>query len=136
MFTFGDTGISMLLDLLVRVTLWIAIISALVFGAGGIWVTVAVHLVVIILHITTAYTKAFGEDTAVATVTGLRSPCKKNDTFRQGLKEKSLVKDGTKIVGRKSGVLGIVTTGGVIRPGMSVIIEQPPKEFEEIKPLP
>ena len=134
-FMFGNTGIGMLLDLLVRLAFWIAIISALVFGAGGIWVTVAVHLVVIFLHITTAYTKASGEDTAVATFTALRIPYKKIDTFWQGLKQKSLFKDGTKIVGRKSGVLGIVTTGGVIKLGMSVIIE-PPKEFEEIKPIP
>lgn len=72
--TFGDTGIDLLLDLLVWVALWTTIISALLFGAGGVRVTVALHLVVIVLHLTTTYTKAFAEDTAVVTIAGLKEP--------------------------------------------------------------
>ena len=90
--TFGGTGVGALLDFLIRVILWTAIISTLVFEAGGTWVTVAVHLVVIVVHIITNYTKIFREDTAVMTITGLRSPSKKIDAFKLGLKKKCLVK--------------------------------------------
>lgn len=51
------------------------------------------------------------------------------------MKEKCLVKDSKKVVRRKLGILGVVTIGGVIRPGMRTVVEQP-KEFEEMKVLP
>ena len=62
---------------------------------------------------------------AVVTLTGLRIPCKKVDTFRQGLKAKCEIRneEGT-LVGRKAGVMGIVEGGGVVRPGMKVLVEE------------
>ncbi|PGH06387.1 hypothetical protein GX51_02399 [Blastomyces parvus] len=65
-------------------------------------------------------------ETATVTVTGLRNPCAQIDRFRPGLKEKFVVRDGAgKIVGRKAGVMGVVERGGVVRPGMRILVERP-----------
>ena len=67
----------------------------------------------------------FGEH-AVITITGLRHPCKKVDKFRPGLKEKCVVRGGEKngIIGRKAGVMAVVTKGGTVKPGMKIVVER------------
>ncbi|EEH04596.1 MOSC domain-containing protein [Histoplasma capsulatum G186AR] len=66
-------------------------------------------------------------DGAEVVVTGLRNPCPQINRFRSGLVEKFVVRgpDG-RIVARKAGVMGIVERGGVVRPGMRILVERPP----------
>ncbi|KAI9789109.1 MAG: hypothetical protein M1816_006359 [Peltula sp. TS41687] len=66
------------------------------------------------------------EDRAVVVVMGLRNPCWQIDKFKKGLQERCLVRDEERrIVGRKAGVMGVVAVGGVVRPGMRVVVEAP-----------
>ena len=63
---------------------------------------------------------------AVVEVTGLRNPCVQLDTFRLGLRAAVLDRDESGRVVRKSGVMGVVRTGGLIRPGDRIEVELPP----------
>jgi len=71
------------------------------------------------------------------TFTGQRLPCWKiNKRFgfdiRKGLTEKYVVTDEQgKFKSYKAGILGIVKIGGVVRPGMSIVVEFPEK-FEAL----
>ena len=59
-------------------------------------------------------------------VTGLRNPCPQIEKFRKGLKEKFIVRDDDgRIIGRKAGVMSIVEEGGIITPGMKILVEKP-----------
>ena len=77
----------------------------------------------------------FGEH-AIITVTGVRHPCKKVDMFRSGLKEKCLVRseEKNKIIGRKAGIMAVVTRAGTVKPGMTIIAETP-RRFKEMPVL-
>ncbi|WJY35774.1 MOSC domain-containing protein [Streptomyces sp. P9-2B-1] len=56
-------------------------------------------------------------DEAVVEVTGLRNPCLQIDTFQAGLLKQVVghADDGTVV--RKAGIMSVVRTGGVVRPG-------------------
>ena len=66
-------------------------------------------------------------DQAVVEVTGLRNPCVQIDRFQPGLMAAVLDRaaDGSLI--RKAGVMGVVRSGGDVRPGDPVAIELPPE---------
>ncbi|MFI9626550.1 MOSC domain-containing protein [Streptomyces sp. NPDC052042] len=66
-------------------------------------------------------------DEAVVEVTGLRNPCLQIDTFQSGLLRQVVGRDAEGHVVRKAGIMGIVTAGGVVRPGDSIGIELPPE---------
>lgn len=54
---------------------------------------------------------------AIVVVTGLRNPCRQVNAFREGLKEKVVVRDANrKIINRKIGLMSIVETGGLVKP--------------------
>ena len=65
-------------------------------------------------------------DAAVVEVTGLRNPCGQLDTIQSGLmaatRQRAL--DGKLI--RKAGIMGIVITGGGVRPGNAIRVILPP----------
>ena len=64
--------------------------------------------------------------TATIEITGLRNPCSQIEAYRPGLLRAVLHRtpDGTTI--RKSGIMGIVLTGGDIRPGDPITLTPPP----------
>ncbi|AEO67649.1 8a8b1b14-a14e-4b28-b6f3-20a2e868261a [Thermothielavioides terrestris] len=63
---------------------------------------------------------------AVVVVQGLRNPCPQIDKFREGLKERFIVRDAERrIVGRKAGVMGTVEVGGEVSVGMRIVVEKP-----------
>ncbi|WP_328937592.1 MOSC domain-containing protein [Streptomyces tauricus] len=64
-------------------------------------------------------------DEAVVEVTGLRNPCAQIDTFRKGLMKQVVGRgeDGKVLV--RSGIMGVVVTGGPVRPGNPVEVELP-----------
>ena len=80
------------------------------------------------LHFLPAGTTAISStgEHPVVTVTGLRNPCLQIDHFQKGLKERCVVRDGTRsVVARKAGIMGVVDLGGVVVPGQCIIIEHP-----------
>ncbi|GFF27065.1 hypothetical protein IFM61606_09878 [Aspergillus udagawae] len=69
-------------------------------------------------------------DEAVIVLTGLRNPCPQIDKFQAGLKDRFLVRDEERrIVRRLAGVMATVKEGGVVQPGMRLIIDKPPQHI-------
>lgn len=62
---------------------------------------------------------------AVIEVTGLRNPCIQLDRFRPGLMAACLGRDAEGRLVRKAGVMGIVLSSGVVKPGDAIRIEAP-----------
>jgi MOSC domain-containing protein YiiM len=62
---------------------------------------------------------------AVVEITGLRNPCSQLDRFQPGLMAAVLGRDAQGNLIRKSGIMGIVLTGGEVRPGDAIDVELP-----------
>ncbi|HYD51100.1 MAG TPA: MOSC domain-containing protein [Gemmatimonadaceae bacterium] len=69
-----------------------------------------------LLRLPTGTRLRLGPD-AVVELTGLRNPCAQIDRFQRGLLAAVLTRDAAGQLVRKSGVMGIVVAGGVVRPG-------------------
>ncbi len=63
---------------------------------------------------------------ATVEVTGLRYPCRQLDDFRPGLMQAVLDRDRRGNLVRKAGIMGVVVSGGEVRPGDAVRVELPP----------
>jgi len=74
-------------------------------------------------------------DTAAVEVTGLRNPCSQLDDFQPGLMAATLGRDEQGRLIRKAGVMGIVLTGGVVRPGDPIRVELPPEPRRPLVPV-
>ncbi len=61
----------------------------------------------------------------VVRITGLRNPCSQIDKFQRGLLAATLGRDAAGGVVRKTGVMGIVVTGGEVAAGDTIQIEPP-----------
>jgi hypothetical protein len=59
-------------------------------------------------------------------ITGLRNPCSQLDDFRPGLMQTVLGRDRRGNLVQKAGVVGVVVSGGEVRPGDAVSVELPP----------
>ncbi|WP_104989606.1 MOSC domain-containing protein [Deinococcus sp. NW-56] len=70
---------------------------------------------------------------AVVEVTGLRNPCGQIDAFQPGLLAAVLGRDEHGGLVRKAGVMGVVLTGGVVRPGDPVRAELPPEPHRPLE---
>ncbi|MFC8670573.1 MOSC domain-containing protein [Streptomyces sp. NPDC057199] len=64
-------------------------------------------------------------DEAVVEVTGLRNPCAQIDGFQKGLMKQVVGRDQDGTVRFRAGVMSVVVTGGVVRPGDPVEVELP-----------
>ncbi len=62
---------------------------------------------------------------AVVQVTGLRNPCRQIDRFQTGLLKAVLPRDGAGKVVRKTGVMGIVLSGGMVSISDEIRVEVP-----------
>ncbi|GHJ97190.1 MOSC domain-containing protein [Streptomyces sp. NE5-10] len=62
---------------------------------------------------------------AVVEVTGLRNPCAQIDDFRHGLLKQVVGRDADGELVRKAGIMGVVLTGGEVRPGDPIRVELP-----------
>ena len=74
-------------------------------------------------------------DDAVVEITGLRNPCTQLNGLRPGLMDAVLDRgpDGELI--RKAGVMAVVLTGGVVRPGDPVTVTLPDPPREPLRPV-
>ncbi len=61
-------------------------------------------------------------DEAVIRLTGLRNPCHQIDKFKPGLMAAVLGRDADGQLIRKSGVMGVVLRGGLVRAGQAVSV--------------
>ncbi len=59
-------------------------------------------------------------------ITGLRNPCRQLDDFRPGLMQAVLGRDRRGNLVRKAGIMGVVVSGGEVRPGDAVRVELAP----------
>ncbi len=64
-------------------------------------------------------------DKAVVKVTGLRDPCYKLDQLQAGLMGAVLSRDRDGRIVRKSGIMGVVVTGGEVKPGDRICVRLP-----------
>lgn len=64
-------------------------------------------------------------DRAVVEVTGLRNPCHQVEAFMPGLLRAVLVRGPNKTLIRKTGIMGVVVQGGMLRPGDMIRAELP-----------
>ncbi|MEO3806158.1 MOSC domain-containing protein [Nonomuraea sp. B1E8] len=62
---------------------------------------------------------------AVVEVTGLRNPCVQIDNFQDGLLKQVVGRDEAGNLVRKTGVMSVVRTGGVVRPSDTIKVELP-----------
>ncbi|GHH52819.1 MOSC domain-containing protein [Streptomyces candidus] len=62
---------------------------------------------------------------AVVEVTGLRNPCLQIDRFQEGLLKQVVGRDAEGNLVRRSGIMGVVRAGGVVRPGDAIDVELP-----------
>lgn len=68
-------------------------------------------------------------------VTGLRNPCAQLDGLQPGLMSATLARDAEGRLIRKAGVMAIVLTGGVIRPGDRIAATFPPLPHAPLEPV-
>ncbi|WP_375790291.1 MOSC domain-containing protein [Paenibacillus agricola] len=78
-------------------------------------------------------TKLYIGEKAGVEITGLRNPCAQIDNFQSGLLNAVLDRDENGNLIRKSGVMAIVLTGGVVRVGDPVRIDLPPEPFRPLE---
>jgi len=64
-------------------------------------------------------------DEAVVEVTGLRNPCAQIDNFQRGLMKQVVGRGEDGKARFRSGIMSVVVTGGVVRPGDPVEVELP-----------
>lgn len=74
-------------------------------------------------------------DNAVIEVTGLRNPCNQLDKVDPRLLPEVASKAADGTIARKAGVMGIVVTGGVIRPGDAIRVEVPVGAAGRLEPI-
>ncbi|SDN33774.1 MOSC domain-containing protein [Allokutzneria albata] len=72
---------------------------------------------------------------AVVRVTGLRNPCVQIDRFQKGVLPAVLDRDEHGDVVRKAGIMGVVVTGGEVRPGDEIRVELPAQPHERLEPV-
>lgn len=68
----------------------------------------------------------------VVTLTGLRNPCAQIDRFKQGLMKAVLDRTPDGKLVRKAGVMGVVSAGGEVSAGDTIVVKLPPLPHEEM----
>ncbi|MET0922790.1 MAG: MOSC domain-containing protein [Xanthobacteraceae bacterium] len=74
-------------------------------------------------------------DSAVVEITGLRNPCGQLDRFQKGLMAAVLARDPQGNLVRKAGVMGVVLSGGEVRPGDAIGVELPAQQQRALEPV-
>lgn len=74
-------------------------------------------------------------DSAVVEVTGLRNPCQQINDFQTGLMQAVLDRAADGRLIRKTGVMGIVRAGGIVRMNDVIRVEMPGGEHRPLEPV-
>ncbi|MEU8196588.1 MOSC domain-containing protein [Microbispora amethystogenes] len=74
-------------------------------------------------------------ESAVVEVTGLRNPCGQLNGLQDGLMKAVLDRDEDGNLVRKAGIMGVVVTGGEVRPGDPIRVELPAGPHHPLQPV-
>ncbi|GAA4206814.1 MOSC domain-containing protein [Microbispora amethystogenes] len=74
-------------------------------------------------------------ESAVVEVTGLRNPCGQLNGLQDGLMKAVLGRDEDGNLVRKAGIMGVVVTGGEVRPGDPIRVELPAGPHHPLQPV-
>jgi MOSC domain-containing protein YiiM len=74
-------------------------------------------------------------DEAVVEVTGLRNPYDQLDGLQPGLMAATLARDDRGNLVRKAGLMAVVVTGGIVRPGDAIRVELPREPWRVLQPV-
>ncbi|KAA9373510.1 MOSC domain-containing protein [Microbispora cellulosiformans] len=74
-------------------------------------------------------------ESAVVEVTGLRNPCGQLNGLQDGLMKAVLDRDEDGNLVRKAGIMGVVVTGGEVRPGDPIRVELPAGSHHPLQPV-
>lgn len=74
-------------------------------------------------------------EAAVVEITGLRNPCVQLDGIQPGLMKAVLGRDADGALVRRSGVMGVVVTGGTLRPGDAIRVALPAPPHRALEPV-
>ncbi|MEV6265033.1 MOSC domain-containing protein [Streptomyces sp. NPDC051784] len=85
-----------------------------------------------LLSLPTGTLLRLGND-AVVEVTGLRNPCLQIDNFRHGLLKEVVGRGPGGAVVRKAGIMGVVLTGGRVRPGDVIEVRLPAEPYRPLE---
>ena len=72
---------------------------------------------------------------AVVEITGLRNPCAQLDRLQPGLMAAVLDRDAEGQLIRKAGIMGVVLSGGQVRPADPIRVEWPPEPRRPLAPV-
>jgi MOSC domain-containing protein YiiM len=72
---------------------------------------------------------------AVVEITGLRNPCAQLDRLQPGLMAAVLDRDAQGQLIRKAGIMGVVLSGGEVRPADRIRVELPPEPRRPLAPV-
>lgn len=73
--------------------------------------------------------------TAIVEVTGLRNPCAQLNKIQPGLMAATIDRDAAGGLVRKAGIMGVVLTGGAVRPGDPIRVEVPLEPHRRLEPV-
>ena len=76
----------------------------------------------------------FGAE-AVVEVTGLRNPCVQLNGLRPGLMKAVLDRDDAGGLIRRAGIMGVVLSGGPVKPGDGIVVERPREPHLPLEPV-
>ena len=74
-------------------------------------------------------------ESAVVEVTGVRNPCNQLDAVDERLLAQVAIKCDDGSIMRKAGVMGVVLSGGVVRPGDPIRVETPGGAAGRLQPI-
>jgi len=74
-------------------------------------------------------------ESAVVEVTGVRNPCNQLDAVDERLLAQVAIKCDDGSIMRKAGVMGVVLSGGVVRPGDPIHVETPAGAAGALQPI-
>ena len=72
---------------------------------------------------------------AVVEITGLRNPCHQLDGLQSGLMAATLDRDAEGTLVRKAGIMGVVVSGGEVRPADTIRVELPVEPHRALGPV-
>ncbi len=74
-------------------------------------------------------------ESAVIEVTGVRNPCNQLDVVDERLLAQVAIKCDDGSIVRKAGVMGVVLSGGIVRPGDAIRVETPAGAAGQLQPV-
>ena len=70
---------------------------------------------------------------AIIKLTALRNPCAQVENFQKGMLKEVISKDNQGSIIRKAGVMAVVLTGGIVKPGDVINLELPEAPHEKLE---